>query len=244
MKILYVNGDSHSAGAEIAGPWAFAEDDSKYGGLGRMPHPANLELSYGKLLADKMGYNLECDAESASSNQRIIRTTFKTLIGVQGLPVTQPDFVVIGWSTWERKEFHDTNTGRIWQVNAGGVGEDWPQWLKDQYPKYVSEINWDDAQRRAHEDIHQLHLMLNVRKIPHVFFNTYSHFDPQVVYTNKEWDGCYLNPYSKEGTYYAWCLTKGFKPVSKNSYHFGADAHAAWAEYLYSQIVNMMLTAL
>ena len=73
--LLYINGDSHSAGAEIAGPWAFAEDDSRYRGLGRVPHPNNLALSYGQLLADKMNCRLICDAESASSNHRIIFIT-------------------------------------------------------------------------------------------------------------------------------------------------------------------------
>ena len=104
MTLLYVNGDSHSAGAEIAGPWCFAEDDSRHGKLGRVPHPDNLKLSYGQLLADKMNCRLICDAESASSNHRIIRTTLKQLIGLQSMPVVRPDFIVIGWSTWERKE--------------------------------------------------------------------------------------------------------------------------------------------
>lgn len=235
--ILYINGDSHSAGAEIAGPWAFAEDDRKYGGLGRMPHPANLKLSYGQLLADKMGCEFRCEAESASSNHRIVRTTWNTL-----LRDYVPDFIVIGWSTWERKEFHDKETGKVWQVNAGGVGDDWPQWLKDEYPKYVSEIDWEAEQRAAHEKIFQFHNHLTQSNIKHLFFNTFNHFDPWVVPT-QEWNNCYINPYSKDGTYYEWCLKQGFKTVSKNSYHFGADAHTAWADYLYPKIIQNCLTA-
>ena len=153
--ILYVNGDSHSAGAETAGPWCFAEDDSRYGNLGRKPHPDNLRLSYGQLLANKMSCEFRCEAESASSNHRIIRTTWHTL-----LKNYVPDFIVIGWSTWERKEFHDNETGRVWQVNAGGIGDDWPEWLKAEYPRFIEELDWRNEMHQAHSKIHQFHLQL------------------------------------------------------------------------------------
>ena len=39
--ILYVNGDSHAAGAEAATPHGFAEDDGECWGMGRQPHPDN-----------------------------------------------------------------------------------------------------------------------------------------------------------------------------------------------------------
>jgi hypothetical protein len=122
--ILYVNGDSHSAGAEIVEDYCFAQDDPKHWRLGREPHPECLEKSYGKQLADRLNCDFICEAESASSNHRIIRTTHNYFTGVQGLPAGQADFVVIGWSTWERKEFHDIKTGIDWQVNAGGIGSD------------------------------------------------------------------------------------------------------------------------
>ena len=240
--ILYVNGDSHSAGAEAVNTFCFAQDDPKYCGCGLLPHPDNLEVSYGRVLANKMNSHLVCDAESASSNHRIIRTTYKHLTGVQGIPLQQPDFIVIGWSTWERKEFHDSSTGRVWQVNAGGVGDDWPQWLKDEYPKYVDEIDWKNEMYMAHNKIHHFHLDLQRKGLKHLFFNTYSYFDHNILTAQYDWHGCYLEPYNAQGTYYEWCRSQGFKTVSKNSYHFGADAHAAWAEHLYTQIVQMCLT--
>ena len=235
--ILYVNGDSHSAGVEIAGPWCFAKDDSKYRRLGRVPHPANLKLSYGQLLADKMNCQLICDAESASSNNRIIRTTLKQLTGGPGMPAVRPDFIVIGWSTWERQEFHDPKTGIAWQVNAGGIGVDWPDWLKEQYPKFIEGLDWRKEMNLAHNKIYQFHTELQHRGIKHLFFNTFSYFDLRVV-TSLDWHNCYLDPYNKYSTYYNWCLSQGFEPVTKNGYHFGADAHRAWADYLHTKIVQ------
>ena len=35
--MIYVNGDSHCAGAEIINDFAFAEDDPNYTALGRRP---------------------------------------------------------------------------------------------------------------------------------------------------------------------------------------------------------------
>ena len=240
--LLYVNGDSHSAGAETAGPWCFAEDDGRYRNLGRAPHPDNLVLSYGQLLANQMDCRLICDAESASSNHRIIRTTLKHLIGVQSMPVVSPDFIVIGWSTWERKEFHDPKTGIVWQINAGGIGDDWPEWLKEQYPKYIAELDWDNEMAQAHSKIYQFHTDLHRRGIKHLFFNTYSYFDTRVV-DPLDWHNCYIDPYTETGTYYNWCMAQGFKTVNEHSYHFGADAHRAWANHLYAQIVQMYLTS-
>ena len=68
--ILYVNGDSHTAGAEAVNPHAFAEDDGKLFYLGRAPHPDNLAVSWGKLLSLSLSSSFHCDAESASSNAR------------------------------------------------------------------------------------------------------------------------------------------------------------------------------
>jgi hypothetical protein len=56
---LYVNGDSHTAAAEAVNPHAFAEDDPELNYLGRLPHPANLAVRWGKLLSEtfKAGFH-------------------------------------------------------------------------------------------------------------------------------------------------------------------------------------------
>ena len=73
--ILYTNGDSHTAAAECVNNHAFAEDDPRYFMMGRAPHPENLERSWSKLLSQRLSCGLKCQAESASSNDRIMRTT-------------------------------------------------------------------------------------------------------------------------------------------------------------------------
>lgn len=236
--ILYVNGDSNSAGAEAVNSYCFAEDDPLYYGLGRQPHPDNLRVSYGCELANMMYAVLECDAESASSNDRIIRTTYEYLSNFPNN--SKPDLVVIGWTTWEREEWWDPDTNRYWQVNAGGIGHDWPDSIKARYRNYVVNINMQSKMSIACNKIWTLHDDLQKQKINHVFFNC---FDPLSGMPEADWEGCYLEPYNPDFTYYNWLKARDFKTVGPNSYHFGADAHCAWAEFLYQTIVQKNLTS-
>jgi hypothetical protein len=170
---------------------------------------------------------LHCDAESASSNSRIIRTTRKYL------ETTTPDFVIIGWSTWEREEWlHDSV---YWQINAGGVGQDWPDPVKEQYQNYVLNLNWHDRTKQAHKQIYEFHNELLDLGIPHLFFNTYNDFHTeQPLY----WHDSYIDPYDPNMTYWKWLTDQGFQ--SNASYHFRADAHRKWAEFLLSHLTKLL----
>lgn len=236
--ILYVNGDSNSAGAEAVNSYCFAEDDPLYYGLGRQPHPDNLRVSYGCELANMMYAVLECNAESASSNDRILRTTYEYLSNFPNN--SKPDLVVIGWTTWEREEWWDPDTNRYWQVNAGGIGHDWPDSIKDRYRDYVVNINMQSKMSQACNKIWTLHDDLQQQKINHVFFNC---FEPLSGMPEADWEDCYVEPYDPDFTYYNWLNQRGFKTVGPDSYHFGADAHCAWAEFLYQTIVQKNLTS-
>lgn len=234
MTILYVNGDSHSAGAEAVNPHAFAEDDPLYWALGRRPHPDNERVSYGCEIANMMGAILHCDAESASSNDRIIRTTKEYL--EQG---NTPDLIIIGWSTWEREEWWDEETQRFWQVNAGGIGEDWPESIKAKYKPWIASLDYAHKQEEANWKIWAFDRHLRDLEIKRYYFNTYD-----ALYVGQEFDfnGMYLQPYDREYTYFNWLKSKGFNTVNPTSYHFGPDAHRAWAEYLYQNLVHTLLT--
>jgi hypothetical protein len=225
--ILYVNGDSHSAGAEAVNNFCFAEDDSLYYSLGRIPHPDNERVSYGCNIANELYAIFHCDAESASSNSRIIRTS------KEYLKSHKPDAIIIGWSTWEREEWlHD---GVWWQVNAGGVGHDWPEPIKERYKDYILDLNWEEAEKSAHAQIHQFHIELQDLQIPHLFFNTYSYFNNVI---KKEWGNNYIEPYNQNMTYWHWLTSNGFK--SRPTYHFGADAHKKWADFLLPHLTSLL----
>ena len=231
--ILYVNGDSHSAGAEAVNSYCFAEDDAQLRLSGRKPHPDNLAVSYGQRLADTLGYELVCQAESASSNDRILRTTIDYL---NSNP--KPSLVVIGWSTWERKEY--IHNGIAYQLSGGSAGWDWPDAVKDYHRSWV--LTTPDAQRTQywHDTIWDLHEYFNQNQITHLFFNTYTAFEHQLI--QKDWGGNYIDPYNLDAVYYNWLKDNGYQTVSPNSYHFGADAHSAWANHLTKWIKESIIT--
>lgn len=240
--IVYVNGDSHSAGAEAINGSCFAEDDKLYWALGRQPHPENLKVSYGCNIANMMYAVLHCDAESASSNQRILRTTQAYL------ETETPDLVIIGWSTWEREEWLYNNT--YYQVTAGGT-DTVPAEAAERYRNWVIEQsnhnNINSKVANTHTQIWNLHKQLDDKQIPHLFFNTYSDFGniknlKHLGVEAQDWSGTYVDPYSRNGTYYEWCLANGFKTVRVESYHFAANAHRAWAEHLYQNYIEKLLT--
>ena len=245
--ILYVNGDSHAAGAEAVVSHAWAQDDEFYWGMGKQPHPDNLKASFGCELANWLHAILECDAQAGGGNDRIIRTTKDW---IQQNPDSLSDtFMLIQWSTWEREEWlHD---GEYWQVNASGWDQVPPE-LQDRYRQFVVDVDWVKCTKKAHQDIWEFHCYLNELKIPHLFFNANSHFGGlhrennlmvPIIEQQYNWDRAYIGPYDSAQTYHSVLINNGFNMVNPKTYHFGADAHCFWGEYLLQYINDNNLIA-
>lgn len=233
--ILYVNGDSHTAAAECVNNHAFAEDDPQYWMMGRVPHPDNIAYSWGKLLSNRLNCGFKCEAESASSNDRIMRTTRRWL--EQQAKDIYRTLYVIQWSTWEREEW--LIDGAYYQINASGT-DDIPDSHQDQYKDYVSNINWQQKTRDAHEEIWNFHQELQSAGVKHIFFNGNNDFSK--IEIQKDWGSSYVEPYSTEHTFNA-IVGASCDTVSPTSWHYGVDGHRIWAQYLTKWIVNNELLA-
>lgn len=223
---LYINGDSHTAAAEAVNPHAFAEDDGDLYHLGRQPHPDNFAVSWARQLATLMGAGLTCDAESASSNQRILRTSRAWL------RENQPDLVIIQWSTWERQEW--LIDGVYYQINASGVDQV-PESHHKHYRDFVINVDWPACTQQAHHDIWQFHLELNAQQIPHVFFNGNSDFSR--VTNRQNWLMNYIAPYDPSRTFDSILRQNGHQP-RPNSWHFGPDAHSFFAQFMLQYCID------
>ena len=224
---LYVNGDSHTAGAEAVSPAAFAEDDG-YPELGRRPHPANLAASWGQQLANKLGVELICDAESAASNYRILRTTRSWM---RSLYPWESAVAIIQWSTWEREEW--LHNGTWYQVNASGT--DWvPTELHLRYKEYVASHDFWAKTQEWYKKIWDLHVELLDRKITHLFYNGWSTFSD--IPDKRDFGKNYIGPYDRELSYNSVLVNNGFEWVTPNSYHFDAKGHCFWANYVLQYI--------
>ena len=224
--ILYVNGDSHTAGAEAVNPHSFAEDDPNLEHLKRLPHPDNLAVSWGKKLSTMLKMGFHCDAESASSNDRIIRTTKQYLENHKDV------FVIIQWSTWEREEWLIDD--EYYQVNASGI-DIVPDSHKDKYKEYVANVNWHTKTTEAHEKIIEMHDYLTDRNIPHIFFNGNNNFSR--ISNQYEWGTTYVRPYD-QFSFNDYLISEGIETILPGSYHFGVDGHTKWANFMLKYIVK------
>jgi len=227
--ILYINGDSHTAAAEAVNPHAFAEDDGQLFYLGRAPHPANLAVSWGKLLSQTLKTSFHCDAESASSNARIIRTTREWVNRQTG---HDDVLVIIQWSTWEREEWlHD---GVWYQVGSSGK-DDIPPALQEKYRNFVIGTDWMYKTQQAHADIWALHQDLVKKNIKHIFFNGNNDFGK--ITDAKDWGASYIGPYDPRMTYDALIRAQGIDTVAPNSWHFGRDGHSYFHRFMLQYII-------
>ena len=236
--ILYVNGDSHAAGAEINNSYCFAADGPTIHN-DKSPHTDNIKLSFGYLLAEKLGHEFVTDAISGASNDRILRTT-KEYLAKNNHNV----FVLIGWSTTDRKEF--LIDGEYHCFSPGYYTNNLK--LKHHFKKYILSLDHNTAMKQNyfwHEKIYNFHLELNQNNIPHLFFNTFSVFNSedhpsyQKIFYN--WSQKMIGPYKDNETYYGWLKNNGYNTVHKKSYHFGADAHKRWADRLYNWLTQHQL---
>ena len=216
---LYVNGDSHSTGHDAVLPG---------------PNPAH---SYGKLLADKLEYEFVCDAVAGCSNDSIVARTKNYLEN------NTPDFLIIGWSTWEREEWR--YQGKTYQVTSSGFDQ-LPKGLHARYKQFVIDSSIPENQwameDRNHDLIEEMHEYLKNKKIPHLFFNCFSYFFYRVRQnrTRKDWGNNYIDPYNQNMTYYFWLEEQGYKPSNPKYYHYGADAHEAWADFLLPKVQDIV----
>lgn len=182
--ILYVNGDSNGAGAELS--------DQSY--------------SWASLLSKRLELQLLNQSKSGGSNPRILRTTQDYITN------SQDAFVVIGWTGWEREEWQMGHA--YYDVNSGGHDKlppylklKYKSWVVEQ-----TQEERIRKQKDTHEQIYKLHQQLTTSNIPHLFFNALMHFSD--VDKEFDWGNNYLNPYSGSSTYYLYLKNAGFVPTA------------------------------
>jgi hypothetical protein len=206
--IIYVNGDSHSAGVSL---------ESK-------------TRSFGSLVAQHFRLPVENQSLPGASNNYIIRITQDWI-----RTCNDKYFVLIGWSSWEREEW--PYRGGFFQANSSadtfGDAD-----LDQRYKTWVNALDETSVPKLGkhwHEQIWQFHEKLKTRNIPHLFFNCfYDFFVDQTQH--RDWDNCFLRPYDSQWSYWHYLKSQGYNTINANDLHFGADGHRAWADVLIQHI--------
>lgn len=204
--MIYVNGDSHSAGAELINGYCFAADDRRYVAWGSRAHPEAVPFTYGYKIAQALNQPFFLDAESASSNARILRTTKKFLDETKDKSKL---FVIIGWASMEREEWQYQD-GYI-QITSSGV-DSVPESMEADYKKWVIEQTREETDRKKTlwtQKIADFSKELDDQNIKHLFFHVRE--------------------------YKQYLLDQGYQTVNGGQ-HFDKDAHIAWYKYLLPKV--------
>ena len=204
--MIYVNGDSHSAGAELINRYCFAADDKRYVAWGSRAHPDAIPHTFGYKLAQALNQPFFMDAESASSNARILRTSRDF---VNNTKDKSKLFVIIGWSSWDREEWEYQD--KYIQVTASGT-DSVPESMEEEYKEWVIKQTQEELKHKKEmwsQKIAQFSEELDDQNIKHLFFHT--------------------NEYTQ------YLTEQGYQTVN-GGYHFGIDAHTAWYKYLLPKV--------
>jgi hypothetical protein len=143
----------------------------------------------------------------------------------------EPDTMLfIGWTSFEREEWP-------WLYNnisvCGGPDFGMPEPMKARFNQWKTKLTGEYYREMTefwHDRIYDIHLKLQNRNIPHLFWTTYNNF--KEITNQQDWHGNFYKPYDPNG-----CMSKFFESnnLSANDgdpYHYGAEAQLAWATEL------------
>lgn len=218
MKRIWVNGDSHT-----------------YGSYGNTPQD-RVDNPFPRQIADTLNLEYTNIALPGGSNQRIIRTT------IEELPFLKPkeDFILIGWTSWERTEWFLNND---WKQICGDPGYTVPEFYKDKFKKDdIYEELWRCSKEQEHS-IWVLHKLLDNLGFHFLFYLGCAHsFHWEKDQNNDsrlEWkSNCWAHdPYAEEGFSYH-SEAQGYQ--KDLLWHYNQDAHNEYTRVLLPKVKKLL----
>lgn len=237
--MLYVNGDSHVAGAELIKDYCFAHDDPKYISYGRRAHPEAILKTFGYKVARTLNTGIMMDAESASSNDRIMRTTRHFVENTQDSSIVT---LLVGWTSWEREEWFLDHQRDPIQVTASGL-DSVPEELQDRYMEYVVSQDMETYRLKKqawHKKIYEFHKELQDRGVRHLFFHTMDAWDYEGEDQCYDWGNNFMGAYNQQKSFTGFSKDGKFEPANPRSQHWGVDAHSAYYGLLWEKLMAIL----
>jgi hypothetical protein len=239
IKVLYVNGCSHSAGAEMSKP-----------GFYRQPY--DLENSFGGVLARRHGLAYQNDACPGGSNNLIQTTTVQSILKLLETYDPSEIFVVIGWTGYDRSELVYNN--KLYKFIPNSTILDCPTNITEWYRAWVMCTNNDSSMNNFLLQYGLIATFLKQHGIKYYFFNSIiPAYIPKNNYLHEvldnkpnthlinmmENDPYFLEPFNGEMTFFH--ILKQTYDGTKDGrwYHFTEDAHIAWANFLTERIEKL-----
>ena len=169
VKILVCDGDSWTSGDIINPEINTTHVNSKENDSYRLP----------KVWPHKLGTLLNVKTKNyaiaGSSNDGIVRRTIENIIGLSHQYNSEDIFVIIGWSSPERKDFYYKGDRNCWEtLYPAQLNQDLPKELNQFYKTYLKYF-WNEEEylnRYVHQNIY-LHNFLKNKNIKHLFFDAF-----------------------------------------------------------------------
>ena len=213
MHILF-NGDSNMSGEELS----------------------NRDQGMAGVIASHFGATATNIAVSGASNDLIYNST---LDYIRNNPA--PDLVVIGWTEHGREQWYFD--GEFHEINQLDVGQRIPEQFRRRYQFWKNHIQKEGEWHRVmgyywHNKIYNLHLMLQEKHIPHLFFNAFSAFQVADLGEQLNWDSAFFHPYHQNLCYINYCVEHEFKEITPGWQHYDHVAHEAWGNTMIDYMNN------
>lgn len=218
--MLYVNGDSHTAGTYLT-------------------TRENHDECFAGLLAKKMKCQYLNEAMAGGSNARIIRTS-KEYLRKNG---DQDTIVLIGWSHPIRTEWFidgewlQIAPGELYEVNKDPELHDkWQDYINTLWDSKFDSVNLNRAVEHQYM-IADFSKWLYDRGMKHLFFHGHNSFFYKKNVFEIEWT---RNPWLKGKPYdpnMAFCnYSESRGHVADQWYHFSMEAHKDYADFIETEL--------
>ena len=172
-NILYCDGDSWTSG-DIIDPELFGEDFS------HVNHPDNDQYRLPRVWPHKLGKLLGIEIENrsvaGSSNDAIVRRVIPNVLRLLKKYKSEEIFVIVGWSSPERKDFYYKGEWDCWEtLYPAQIEQNLPNRDIEKFYKLYLKYYWNPQEymnRFINQNLY-LHYFLERNNIKHLFFNAF-----------------------------------------------------------------------
>ena len=231
-KVLYCDGDSWTAG-DIVDPKLFGDN------VAEVHHPDNEQYRLPRVWPHKLGKLLGVKvlnkAHAGSSNDGIVRRVLPNILRL--LTQYKPDelFVIIGWSSPERKDFFYKDEWKTMYPNEYNELNEKDE--IDKFKKTYFKYFWEEQEytQRYIEQNLLLHNFLESKGIKHLFFDAFYETKEMGMFHNKNFEH-FIARYQKKQTF----RDILDKELFWDGYHPSESAHLKWARILYKDLKDKL----
>jgi|TARA_B100000287_G_scaffold430952_1_gene487222 lysophospholipase L1-like esterase len=231
-KLVYCDGDSWTAG-DIVDPTLFGDNKAE------VHHPDNEQYRLPRVWPHKLGKLLNVKvlnkAFAGSSNDGIVRRVLPNVLKLLTQYKPEQLFVIIGWSSPERKDFfYDSEWKTIYPNEYKSLDENNEI---DKFKKIYFKYFWEEEEytQRYIEQNLLLHNFLVSKNVKHYFFDAFYETREDGMFHDKNFEH-FITRYQKEKTF------RDILNIEEDwdGYHPSELAHDKWAKELYKDIKDKL----